>query len=103
MAVFRAVENGMSIYRQTGSVVSSVIDAYGRILQRVDAFKEDSTGSFAAVRIVPTPIHSVNTLYPAIGDLVGNIMLVLSAGLLVRLLWNPKRQPSDLEIGSVSV
>ncbi|HEX6035966.1 MAG TPA: nitrilase-related carbon-nitrogen hydrolase [Anaerolineales bacterium] len=103
MAVFRAVENGMSIYRQTGSGVSSVIDAYGRILQRVDAFKEDSTGSFAAVRIVPTPIHSVNTLYPAIGDLVGNIMLVLSAGLLVRLLWNPKRQPSDLEIGSVSV
>ena len=102
MARFRAVENGVTIYRQTGSGVSSVIDAHGRILHRIDAFREERTGAFAGVQIVETPIHSVNTLYPTIGDLVGNIMLVLSTGLLVGLLWNPKRKPSRMEVGSVS-
>jgi apolipoprotein N-acyltransferase len=33
----------MSIFRQTGSGVSSVVDPYGRILNRVDPFKEGST------------------------------------------------------------
>ena len=102
MATFRALENGMSIYRQTGSGVSSVIDAYGRIIHRVDAFQEESTGRFAALRIVATPIHSVNTVYPMVGDIVGNIMLVLSAGLVFGLLWNRKRVTTPVKVGSVS-
>ncbi|HRQ23609.1 MAG TPA: nitrilase-related carbon-nitrogen hydrolase, partial [Anaerolineales bacterium] len=40
MATFRAVENGMSIFRQTGQGVSSAVDVYGRELNRVDSFKE---------------------------------------------------------------
>ncbi|HJQ14177.1 MAG TPA: hypothetical protein VJ830_05450 [Anaerolineales bacterium] len=92
MAAFRAVENGMSIYRQTGSGVSSVIDAYGRTLQRADSFETESTGSFAAVQVVTTPVGSVNTLYPVIGDVVGNLMLVLSAGLLIGLFLTRKRK-----------
>jgi apolipoprotein N-acyltransferase len=44
MVTFRAVENGMSIYRQTGSGVSSVIDAYGRTIHRADAFDEENHG-----------------------------------------------------------
>jgi apolipoprotein N-acyltransferase len=103
MATFRAVENGMSIYRQAGSGVSSVIDAYGRMIHRVDAFEEDSTGNFAAVQIVRTPIGSVNTIYPRIGDVVGNVMLVAFAGLLLGLLLTRKRHAARLEIGPVSV
>src|SRR5512145_1018655 len=63
MAGFRAVENGMTIFRQTGSGVSSVTDTHGRVIQRVDSFEEKSTGSFAAVQTVTVPIGSVNTLY----------------------------------------
>ncbi len=36
----------MSIYRQTGSGVSSVIDAYGRTTQRLDIFQTGNTGNF---------------------------------------------------------
>lgn len=91
MAAFRAVENGLSIYRQTGSGVSSVIDAYGRAIHRVDAFHEEQNGSFSGLQMVSTPVGSVNTLYPRIGDAVGNLMLVLFAGLLIGLWLSRKR------------
>lgn len=98
MAAFRAVENGMSIYRQTGSGVSSVIDAYGRTIQRVDIFNSEASGNFAAVQTVKTPIQSVNTLYPTLGDVVGNLMLVLSAGLLLGLLVKRKSVTTGTEV-----
>jgi apolipoprotein N-acyltransferase len=91
MARFRAVENGMSIYRQTGSGISSVIDAYGRIIHRVDSFEQGDTGHFAAVHIVPTPVASVPTLYPRIGDVAGITMMVAFAGVLVGLWLSRKR------------
>ena len=83
MAAFRAVENGMSVFRQTGSGVSSVVDPYGRTLQRLDMFETNDTGSFASTQTMTMPIGSVKTLYPIAGDLVGNVMLVLSIGLLL--------------------
>jgi apolipoprotein N-acyltransferase len=102
MAAFRAVENGMSIYRQTGEGISSVVDAYGRTIHRVDAFDEESNGNFAAVRMVSTPIGSVETLYPVIGDVVGNVMLVLSIGLIAGLWLSRKRAPARAETRSVT-
>lgn len=102
MATFRAVENGMSIYRQTGSGVSSVIDAYGRTLQRVDVFEEPTTGTFASVQTVNTPIASVDTLYPVFGDVVGNGMLVLSVGLVAGLWLSRKRAPARAETRSIT-
>ena len=101
MATFRAVENGMSIYRQTGSGVSSVINAYGRTIQRVDMFDTEPMSSFASVQTIMTPIGSVHTLYPMIGDVLGNLMLILSAGLMLGLLWNRKRAHSGVAAGSV--
>jgi apolipoprotein N-acyltransferase len=103
MAAFRAVENGMSIYRQTGSGVSSVVDAYGRTLEYVDTFEAASADDFAAVHTVATPIGSVDTLYPRIGDIVGNIMLVALAGLLLGLFLTRKRRTSEMEVGTVLV
>lgn len=102
MATFRAVENGLSIYRQTGSGVSLVIDAFGRTVNRVDTNDEADTGHFAAVQMVTTPVSSVNTMYPILGDIVGNGMLVASAGLLFGLLLSSKRRTSRLEVGPVS-
>ena len=101
MAIFRAVENGMSIYRQTGSGVSSVIDAYGRTFHRADSFEQEGTGTFAAVQMTVTPIGSVNTLYPVVGDVVGNIMLVLFVGLLAGLWFSRKRTAVRVKTESV--
>ena len=103
MATFRAVENGLSVYRQTGSGVSVVTDAFGRTLSRVDTTKEVDTGSFTAIQMVTTPISSVTTLYPIIGDVFGNMMLVASAGLLLRLLIHRKRVMRRVESGPISV
>lgn len=75
MATFRAVENGLTIFRQTGQGVSLVSDPYGKVLNRVDSF-EDSDSEFVSIQKVSTPIGSVNTLYPKLGDILGNVMLL---------------------------
>lgn len=101
MAAFRAVENGMSIFRQTGSGVSAVIDAYGQTVHRVDSFDEESTGDFSAVQMVTTPISSVNTIYPMIGGILGNVMLIALAGLVLGLWSTRRRVMTSKQAGSV--
>ena len=96
MASFRAVENGMTIFRQTGSGISSVIDAYGRTLHSVDIFEEQGTGDFVAIQMVTVPTGSVNTLFPVTGDAVGNVMLVAFAGLILEWFLTRKRGIPDL-------
>ncbi|MBK9924155.1 MAG: hypothetical protein IPP66_02585 [Anaerolineales bacterium] len=90
MATFRAIENGMSIYRQVGQGVSIVVDAYGKEYNRVDSFGGNTTG-FANVQKVTTPIGSVDTLYPSIGDAVGSVMLIGLVGLFVGLFFTRKK------------
>jgi apolipoprotein N-acyltransferase len=102
MAAFRAVENGMSIFRQTGSGVSSVIDPYGRTLQRIDVFAEGSIATFAAVQMVSTPVAAVNTLYPLVGDLIGNVSLVALVGLVAGLVVTWKRRTAEGKAEPVS-
>jgi len=82
MAIFRAVENGMPIYRQTGAGVSVVTDAYGRVINRIDVFEEENTGIWGGEQMVTVPIGSVDTFYPRIGDVFGLAMLVGLVGLL---------------------
>lgn len=91
MATFRAVENGVSIFRQTGQGVSSAVDVYGRELNRMDSFKE-TANNFAGIQVVDMPIGSVNTMYPSIGDALGNMMLVGLVGLLIGLFATRKKK-----------
>lgn len=86
MATFRAVENGMAIFRQTGQGVSLVTDSYGRVIERVDTFQQPSTGQFEAVHITETRLASVPTLYPRIGDIFGSMMQIGALGLLIALV-----------------
>lgn len=90
MSTFRAVENGMSIFRQTGEGVSMVTNAYGKVIHRVDMFEENASG-FTGIQNVQTPIGSVTTLYPSVGDGVGNVMLL---GLVILLigLWVTRKK-----------
>ncbi|MCA9935023.1 MAG: carbon-nitrogen hydrolase family protein [Ardenticatenaceae bacterium] len=83
MATFRAVENGVSLFRQTGDGVSVVTDGYGRIVNRVDMFEDDAAGDWSNEQMVLTPIGSVNSLYPQIGDGFGLLSLIGLVGLLI--------------------
>lgn len=80
----------MSIFRQTGEGVSMVTNAYGKTINRVDMFEENANG-FTGIQNVLTPIGSVNTLYPSVGDGVGNVMLL---GLVILLigLWVTRKK-----------
>jgi apolipoprotein N-acyltransferase len=90
MSTFRAVENGMSIFRQTGQGVSIAADAYGKVISHTDTFEENVTG-FAGIQKVDMAVGSVNTLYPTVGDTLGNVMLLGLVGLLVGLWVTRKR------------
>jgi apolipoprotein N-acyltransferase len=91
MATFRAVENGMTIFRQTGQGVSMVSDAYGKVINRVDMFEENAPG-FTGIQMVQTPLGSVDTAYTTIGDGFGIAMLIGLLGLLVGL-WVTRKTP----------
>lgn len=91
MSVFRAIENGTTIFRQTGQGVSNVNDAYGNQINRVDSFEEETEG-FASVQIVETPIGSVNTLYQSLGDFLGNFMQIGLLGLVIGLWLTRKKE-----------
>jgi hypothetical protein len=67
------------------------VDAYGTELSHADSFEEVST-DFTNMQRVATPIGSVDTLYPSIGDAVGNVMLVGLVGLVVGLWLTRKVQ-----------
>ena len=62
MAVFRAIENGMSIVRQTDLGLSIAVDPYGRVLAQTDFF-----GSTDRTMVAQVPTQHVATIYTAFG------------------------------------
>ena len=86
MAVFRAIENGTSIFRQTTNGVSLATDAYGRILNRTDQFEEGSD------QLVDVPLNSTATLFPKLGDFFA---LINVAGFAIGSvgIWIGTRKP----------
>ena len=58
MAVFRAIENGMSIVRQTDRGLSIAVDPYGRVLAQTDFF-----GATDRTMIAQVPVRDVTTVY----------------------------------------
>jgi apolipoprotein N-acyltransferase len=79
MAVFRAIENGMSVVRQTDAGLSIAVDAYGRVLAQTDFFT-----SAERTMVAQVPTGHVATLYTALGRyfewlcLVGFLLLIAS-------------------------
>jgi len=62
MAVFRAIENGMSLVRQADNGLSIAVDPYGRVLAQTDFF-----GSTDRTMVAQVPTRHVATLYTAFG------------------------------------
>jgi apolipoprotein N-acyltransferase len=77
MAVFRAIENGVSLVRPAASGLSSAVDPWGRILGMADHFGAGDRTMTAHVRIGHIP-----TLYTKTGDLFAWLCV---AGLVVAI------------------
>lgn len=79
MAIFRAVENGITVVRQADNGLSFVADPYGRVWAAMDHWT-------ASERVMPAqvPVYDrVFTVYPYIGDLFGWLAAVGFAGVVV--------------------
>lgn len=79
MAVFRAVENGYSMVRQSSHGVSTAVDPQGRVLGQTDFFRTDRQ---TLVAEVPVQQRS-NTVYSRFGDAFGWLCVLATAGLVV--------------------
>jgi apolipoprotein N-acyltransferase len=79
MAVFRAIENGMSLVRQTDTGLSMAVDPYGRVLAQTDYF-----GATDRTMVAQVPVRHVATLYTAFGRW---LEWVFVAGFLLVVAW----------------
>ena len=83
MAVFRAVENGVSVFRQSDNALSIATDPYGRTLAAMDHFTASER-----VMVAQVPTHGVFTVYSVIGDLFGWLAVL---GFLAMVVWGVVR------------
>jgi apolipoprotein N-acyltransferase len=79
MAVFRAIENGVSLVRQSKNGLSITTDPYGRTLARMDYFTASER-----VMIAQVPTTGVTTVYSVIGDLFAWMTVI---GFLLLVCW----------------
>jgi apolipoprotein N-acyltransferase len=88
MAMFRGIENGCSVVRQTNKGLSAATDAYGRVLASADFFH---ARPYVMVSQVPT--RRVRTVYRKVGDLFSWLCV---AGLLILAAHAPlaRRRPA---------
>jgi len=79
MAVFRAIENGISVVRRAEQGRSITVDPYGRVLAKMDHFTASER-----VMVAQVPTQGVFTVYSVIGDLFGWLSVV---GFVVVAIW----------------
>ncbi|MEV6558539.1 nitrilase-related carbon-nitrogen hydrolase [Nocardia sp. NPDC051756] len=74
-AVFRAVENGYSLVRQTSNGISITVDMYGQNLARTNYFSTTQQSM-----IVSVPTRGTRTVYGVVGDLFAWLCVAGLAG-----------------------
>ena len=79
MAMYRAIENGVTLVRQADNGLSIAVDPYGRLSATMDHFNNTER-----VMVAKVPILSTFTIYPHIGDLFAWLAI---AGLLTITIW----------------
>lgn len=92
MAVFRALENGVSVIRQADEGLSIVVDGYGRTLASGEGLAGNGNYLLAEV-----PTTSPTTIYPLIGDVVGIFSIVGLLILATYALIKGNRQKSEAQ------
>jgi len=79
MAMYRAIENGVTLVRQSDNGLSIAVDPYGRVSAAMDHFSNTER-----VMVAQVPILSAFTIYPYIGDLFAWLAI---AGFLAITAW----------------
>ncbi len=79
MAVFRAIENGTSLIRQTDTGLSIAADPYGRVLAQSDFF-----GATDPTMVVQVPVNHVATVYSLFGY---RLEWLAPIGLIFLIAW----------------
>lgn len=80
MAIYRAIENGVTVVRQADNGLSFVVDPYGRTLASVDHWTASER-----VMVAQVPAQSgVFTIYPYVGDLFAWLAI---AGTVAFTIW----------------
>ena len=77
MAVFRAIENGVSLVRATSSGISVAVDPVGRVRSL-----SDDAAPNARIMVAHVPMRGMQTVYAKVGDLFGWLCV---AGLLAAI------------------
>lgn len=95
-AIFRAIENGVSLLRPAGHGTSMIVDYEGRILASQNYFSNDS-----GIMLTTIPIRGVTTIYSRIGDLfaylcVAGVVYLVGQSLFRRKqsIATPQHQPA---------
>lgn len=91
MAVFRAIENGTAVIRQSDEGMSIVVDGYGRTLATGEGLVDN--GNYL---ITEVPTTSPTTLYPVVGDVVGILATVSLVGLAIYAWLLGRRNQEEL-------
>ena len=92
MATFRAVENGMQIFRQTGNGKSTIIDGRGNVINSIDMYEQGDPDTWGGVQMMELPLRSGGTLYARTGDVFGLVMVLGFFGLLAVALLGSKSE-----------
>jgi apolipoprotein N-acyltransferase len=79
MAMYRAIENGVTHVRMADNGLSIAVDPYGRVSATMDHFN-----STEQVMVAQVPLLSRFTIYPYIGDLFAWLAI---AGFIAILIW----------------
>lgn len=86
MAMYRAIENGVTLVRQADNGLSIAVDPYGRVLSTMDHFNNTER-----VFVAKVPILSAFTIYPYIGDLFAWFAVVALASITVWAVVSGRR------------
>lgn len=87
MAIYRAIENGITHVRQEDNGLSIVVDPYGRVSATMDHFT-----SSERVMVSQVPILSTFTLYSYIGDLFAWLAIAGFVGITIWVAVRGRRR-----------
>ncbi len=100
IAVFRSIENGMTLIRGTNTGISCFIDPWGRISGIVhDEWNEDVFARGVGKEIVTTVAHP--TFYKSYGDVFA-FMSAIAAFAILAVAYYRQRQRVDIEMASAA-
>ena len=85
VTVYRGIENGCSVVRQTRNGLSLMTDPRGKIISEMDHFKNSLW-----VNVGQIPTKGLFTLYPIIGDLFGWLSLIGLLFFIIKATSNKK-------------